>query len=797
MRSQALHFFSLHRLPMGVKERLMDFTDARALDMVAGDLVWSDFQRAYNRARINGLLNGDPPFNRQEKESAKVVTNLNDLVGTSLAHDGRAQMNNGLLQQGQYATCRTDWPSVETRDKISSIVEKEFNRPLLDSTDYFECIRAEAGQLIAHGMGTSVWENPDYMIPTEIGMADLLCPTNTRIGFKNLPFIFLRRSFTGMEFAELYRKDKVDPGWNRDMIKDCLKWVSKQMTTGLDSQTTAFYRPEQWEEENKQDAGWYAPDRCPTIDVFDIYGYREAHGKYPAGWVRRIMLDQWSGTGNPPAKGGTPERRTDGVLKKVKKGDFLYTSDANPVCSTWNNITSVQYGDLSAVFPAMHNSVRGLGWIVYSLCHIQNRLKSRFYDSVFEQLLQYFQVSSMDDVARAMKVELAQMGFIDETIKMVKAQDRWTPDYPFVEGGLGMLQNDIQNNSKAWTQNSTGGNEKTEKTKFQYMAELQRMNVLVSAAMNQMYFYQKQQDREMFRRFCRPNSRDPIVRRAREQCIRQGVEEKWINNPDAWDVQHERMMGQGNQTLEMMVSSELLQMVPGMAPEQQVKAKRNHVNALTHNPQMAIEYFPDKQDENNLAGMQARTDFNTMLGGIPVPPVPAQVNRIEYAVELLKQFGQRVETREKSGGMVKPDELQGLKLTANCLAQNIQIIEQDKTMAPVAKKMSEELGKITNLIKAFEQRLQAAAKKQQEAQQQNGDGGEQMAKVAAPIIMAKTKAKIKEAEAQQKMQHKDAQFKQQLHHEAIKTRAGIAKMDLETAAGIKRNRVLDEGEDES
>ena len=190
----------------------------------------------------------------------------------------------------------------------------------------------------------------------------------------------------------------------------------------------------------------------------------------------------------------------------------------------------------------------------------------------------------------------------------------------------------------------------------------------------------------MFRRFCRPNSRDPIVRKAREACLRQGVEEKWINNLDAWDVQHERMMGQGNQTLEMMVAEGLLQMVPGMAPEAQIKAKRNYVNALTHNPQLAMEYFPEKQDKNNSAAMQARNDFATMLQGVPVPPAPAEVNRIEYVVAMLTALGQRVQMREKTGGMVKPDELQGLKLTANCLAQNIQILGQDKTLAPVVKK---------------------------------------------------------------------------------------------------------------
>ena len=273
-----------------------------------------------------------------------------------------------------------------------------------------------------------------------------------------------------MEFAELYRKDKVDPGWNKDMIKTCLKWVSKQMTTGLDSQTAAFYRPEQCEEESKQDAGWYAPDRVPTIDVSDIYaGYREAHGR-----ITRLVglggLSSINGAG-PGIRLRGVKNQSDGLMACQKRSrkviSFIHPMRI-PSRIIGARLPVSRYGDLSAVFPAMHNSVRGLGWIVYSLCHIQNRLKSRFYDTVFEQLLQYFQVSSMDEVGRAMKIELANMGFLDESIKMVKAQDRWQPNAQFIELGLGQVMRDIQSNSKAWTQNSDAGNSKTEKTKFQH-----------------------------------------------------------------------------------------------------------------------------------------------------------------------------------------------------------------------------------------------------------------------------------------------------------------------------------------
>ena len=119
--------------------------------------------------------------------------------------------------------------------------------------------------------------------------------------------------------------------------------------------------------------------------------------------------------------------------------------------------------------------------------------------------------------------------------------------------------------------------------------------------------------------------------------------------------------------------------------------------------------------------------------------------------------------------MVDPKELQGQQNIAQDIASEIKILGMDKEQAKRAKEYAKTLSELVNQIKAFAQRLQAAQKKQQQeqakAQQGNGkgDGG----KVAATLIGAATKAKVKEAEAKQKMAHRDAEFKQRLQHNAI------------------------------
>ena len=322
--------------------------------------------------------------------------------------------------------------SEHKRGLWGSIVTKEANRPLKDSIGYFEAMRSKFASLVLHGIAPTVWENPDKAIPRAIGIEDALLPGNTLLGFENLPFFVLRRSFTGMELQRATMGAKCAPGWNMPLVKRCLEWMDKEMI-GLNTQNWKdWWSPEKLEERIKENGFAYASDECPTLDCFDIYGYMEATEKQPAGWVRRIIID---GYDNPPAGSGKFnadfKKMLDAEGKDIAKAgpnDFIFSSGAKTIADTWQNIVGFQYADLSAVSPFRYHAVRSLGWMMYASCHIENRLTCKIYESAFEALMQYFRVNSSDDVQRALKFELANMGFLDDTITPVPAAERWQPN---------------------------------------------------------------------------------------------------------------------------------------------------------------------------------------------------------------------------------------------------------------------------------------------------------------------------------------------------------------------------------
>ena len=770
-----------------------DWNDARFLDMISYDLVLGDYTRALNRSRIASAANGDPPFTTEEAQENNIEINVNDLSLTRLLHDSRSQFANGMLVSGNYFTAKTDMGVKHKQSEYSSIVQKEANRLLKGSIEYYESLRAKLGNLVLHGIAPSVWEHSEMVIPRPLGVEDVLIPSGTLLGFTNLPFIFIRRSFTAHELRRLTNRVCRDKGWNMPLVTRCLEWMESEMTQLTGSNWPESWSPEKWQEMSKEGGGLSYSDRLPTLDCFDIYAYQEANNDEKSGWVRRIILDSWS---NPTMAGGQVrvDRRDDMRDKEGKslsdsdKDSFLFSSLDKTVCSSWENIISFQFADLSAVFPARYHSVRSLGWMLYAPTHLRNRMYNKFNESVFEALMQYFKVKNSDDVQRALKINLYNQGFIDETMTPVPAAERWQVNSNLVELGLQENQKVIDNNSKAFTNGMTQQQAHTEKTKFQVMAEVQQSNALVSAALNQAYQYQVFEYREIFRRLLLPNSSDPMSREFRANCLRQGVPEE-VLVPEAWDIQSERMVGGGNKTLAMLQVEQLMQWRPMMDPEPQRSVLRDAIATITDDPAKANALVPEQPSKGTPSMHDAELAAGALLSGIQVEPQTG-INHIEYIESMLNILGQRVAMVLKSGGVPSnPKELMGLQSIANNVAQHIKILSSDPTEKQRVKKYGDLLGKLVNEIKGFQQRLTEAMKKKQAQGAQGGGDPKEKAKAVSSILAAQSKARLAEKSHAQKSAHKQMAFEQSLKQDQARLQAEIAATDLRTAAQLRQGQV--------
>jgi len=765
----------------------------------------ADWPRGQNRALINDLFNGLPPYTPNEVRDNNIAVNVNFLEGTKLAHDARRQFYNAFLKPGRFFSAKTDYGPKHKRQDYSAIVSKEVNRIMKRSPIYFETFRSRFASNVLHGIGPAAWDDRDCWCPDALGVEDVLMPSNTLLTMKNLPFFAIYRSYTAHQLSSLIHGPRVDPGWKVKTCERAIEWVDQEAQTLMGTQWPEVWSPEKMAERVKSDGGLYASDAVPTIDAYDFYFWNDEDDE--AGWNRRIVLDAY----NPPGVGitapiSTPSRKTNSKGETLDSGKFLYNPGKRKYGSKLSNLISFQFADLSAVAPFRYHSVRSLGWLLYAVCHLQNRLRCKFNEAVFESLMMYMRVSTMDDAERALKIELISRGIIDETVKFVPPNERWQVNQALAEMGLQHNSQIIQENSSAYRQNQDFSRDRTEKTKFQVMAEVNAVTALVSSGLMQAYRYQGFEYDEDFRRFCKPNSRDPDVREFRNNVLKQGVPEK-VLVAEAWQTEPEQVMGAGNKTLEMAIAEQLMQFRNLYDPEPQRKILRDVTLAITDDPARADDLVPMQPMPGN-ATEDAQRAAAVLLAGLPMQ-FKQGVAHGEYAAALLQsmqveigkieQLQGSMVTQEQIIGLltIAGEDLQGQPIGQNGVSQHLQKLSEDPEEKESVKKMGDGLGKLLNMVKAYEQRLMEQKTKQ------NGQAQidpEVMAKIQATNMAAEAKIKNmreshgtrtaqKQVQFDQKLKQDAQSHQMELAKKAAEMQAEVAATDLKAASEIRRNKL--------
>jgi hypothetical protein len=769
----------------------MKFDSSSTVEMVTYQLRESDWVRGQNRARINDLFNGAPPYSGQEVEENDIKINVNDLASTRAGHSARAQYYSAFLQQDRFFSAKTDMGPQHKREEYGQIVTSAAARTMkrgVSSLPYFEHTRSKAALLVLHGVGPGAWEDRDKWCPDPLGIEDVLIPADTYLTMKNLPFFAIYRSYTVPELIKLTSGPKVDKGWNLPLVEKCIEWADQESTALMGSNWPQYWSAEKMAE-RKLDSGWYAGDRVPPIDTLDFYFWSDE--KKHQGWRRRMILDAW-GTPELGAKDYSPQRKR-GDLYNSKDSQFLFNPGARCYARSLSELLTFQFADLSAVAPFRYHSVRSLGKLLYAVCHLQNRMRSKFNEAVFEALMQYFRISGEDEFQRALKVEMINRGFIDQSIKMVPAAERWQVNAPLIQLGLDENRGLIDAASAGYSQNTNYSSDRTEKTKFQVMAELQGMTAMLNAGLMQAYAYQTFEYQEIFRRLCNKSSTDPDVRAFRNSVLRQGVPEE-ILIPEAFELESEQIMGGGNQSLQMAIAQQLLEMRPLYDPEPQRQILRDITFAVTGDAAKTKSYVPDGPQPISNSVHDAQVSLGTILAGFPVASVSGQ-NHIEIVEVWLAELSKIVQQTHQQGGVPESvEKLRGMLNLGQHIAQQIVIIAQNQEEKERVKSYSDALGQLMNEIKAFGQRLQ---EKMQEQNGQSGIDPETLAKVQAMILQAQTKSQNSREQSQQKeaqkalkfereMKEREVEFVQDMKQRGIETQVEVAAQDAKVAAEIQR-----------
>lgn len=756
----------------------MKFDSAALIEEMLWDMRVSEEPRAADRALILKTYNGNPPFDEATAEENHIQVNRSSLEGPNVLSQARKQWTNAFLKPSNFFSARPDEGPAHKQAKWSAIATKHANRLLKRERRMVGQIRAEGANTLLFGIGPSMWKDRCTVIPGAIPVGSLLIPSETEIDdFDNLQYFAVFREWNAAQLYDMTQGPRVDPGWNMDLVRVQMDYIRDELRKSPNS-LAYQYMPERIEELIKQDKGYFGSDATPTVDVWDFYFREEENGK---GWYRRILLD-W-GVGPDSSTTRPASRNQSG---NDGKAGFLYSSGKRKYADSLEQILFCQFGDCSPYAPFKYHSVRGLGWMLWGVCDLQDRLHCKFNESVFEQLMWFFQTAGNQDLIRLKKANFEHMGIIPQGIRFLTPQERYTPNYDLINMAFGRNQKLVASSSTTYTQDyESTMNQSKGRTATETMAIVNSSQALASGILEQAYTYAVFKYREMFRRLCLKNSRDPAARQFRLSCLNDGVPEDMLD-AQKWTIEPERVLGGGNKTIQMATIGFLNQIRANLPPDGQRMVDYLSVLYSTDQPGLADEIAPigeSKPISDSMLNAQHATQ--RIMAGLPYT-LPKDAVHEDFVTVWLNDLALLVKKAMDRGGMSTPDELGGMSNMATQINGVLGIMAANPQLKDRVRQYQNLFGSLANHIKAFAQRLQQQMKAGAEA----GNGAPQpdpkdAAKVQAMLIQAETKAKIAERSAASRTQQKEVQF--QL---AEKRKDQEAQSDLAREGAMTRHELM-------
>lgn len=666
-----------------------EFGTCEKIMKVISEMQNIERRRAYDRAIINTLFNGDPPYTKEEEDKHQIEININWGEGKRIMRDANNQLNSALLHPGNLFTVSLEKGKEDKRDEWAAAFTKAIHKPLqrgVTGKKFSFVIKNRNATIAMHGIGALLWPNGFKWMPRFVALEDLLIPTETSCDFSNLRYFSVNLYLTPGELIEMTKGDTVLPGWNQPLVNKVLQEIKDQPTGG--NQATWEDQPEEMMNIYKENSGWYYSDAVPRIRARYFFYLNTDTLK----WHRMMLLREASDVGS---SGGTTNSNKD---------SFLFDGSKKPVSDTLDQILNVQYGDENFVAPLKYHAVRSLGSDLYAPIETNNRLRCEFVQSVFEHLKMYFRIENPQDRDRLKEVLLSQYGFIPQGLNFVKRDERHEIDPALVDNAMGQMRQIMQESSSSFVQNVNDGTEK-ELSATEANIRNNQASVMVSAMISALYFQETFLYEEIVRRFCQKGSEDVSVQRFQKECLAAGIPSELLYDASCWHVVCERVLGGGDKTQAQQEALFIWQSIPQLDPSVQQKARLLALGTLINNFDKAKELVPITPVTSTNGTQVAEQLFGTLMTGNQCA-LRTGIDFQGYVKTLVTMMGGVVQRIQSTDNMGTIEEIAGLAIVAQNISEYLKVLSQDKSNNQFIKQIGDSLGQIMNLVKGFGQRLQ-------------------------------------------------------------------------------------------
>jgi len=660
-------------------------TDPAAVQDMVNNMTRSDELRSQSRAKVKGLIDGNPPYNKADlrRNAQSYRCNVNFREAESFFNMGLSAFYDVFSEVPTYATVKIEHTNANVDESYSKIVTEEFDRMQKKDGNFDYLMQLSQHEMVLYGSGPMVFENTLDWRCKPIKAGDLLVPEKTKSNVSEWTVAVVRSVYQVHELYGYIKNPEIaeSMGWSVSAVRKAI----------MDAAPAAEGKngKQQWEhhqQEIRNNDLSYSSE-CDVIRVAHVY-YREfPDDDNPLGAITHCMIDE----------------RGDGR-------HFLFRNLRQ--FKSWDECIHCLYYDKG---DGQHHSVKGIGVKMFSALELKNRLKCSLIDAAVARTAIHFQPATPADLNRTSIVQMGPYTVIPPGMNIQQTNSQGVLDAPLkVEE---TLEGTLQANLTQYRQRlEKGGNPRTA---TEIEALVAQQSILGKTQLNRYYTQLDALFSERYRRAINSDLTDDVPGGAealefQKRCRDRGVPKSALSSYDA--VKATRTNGRGS-ALERRNTMNQLLALSNMLPE----TGRQHVIEDTIASMTGFDslerYFPMPQKDHLQQEHAQEAAYENALFKLEESiPTSESDNHAVHTQAHLTAGVNALNSLEKGGDPAEVTVY--LQMLLNHTAGHLKSLSQDTSRKDVFKVFNQRFQELVGMFSNVGQQVKAQMEAQQTDQRE-------------------------------------------------------------------------------
>lgn len=664
---------------------------ARDMRQVYTRMLQDDEGSATARVRVQGMKDGEPPYNPAARRAAgqASLANANFLQGEKIITRVANGYNDIIFSVKTLMTVSTEFGEEQERYFYNRVISEELTRTIRKWPSFASHFMMLVDKFVTHGVGISYFPDAlDWRFEVA-GFGDFLIPRQTPAAEERIQIAISKQDMPVTELFGFIRDEEraAKLGWNVGAVK---KAISRATDRGALGATGEF---EELQREIKNN---------------DLNFNR----KYQHVRILRALVREFDGS------------ISFYMLEKDGDGDFL-CKHPSKFKSTDDAFVFFCYGIGNGTF----HGIRGLGHTLYPLVQLHNRLMCMLADSAMlagSVMIQPESQKAMDELALNFFGPLAVLSSGSTVV------EKALPD--LARNSMPLVQEVKDRMAESGSLFTTGNGQQNEvyQNRLASEAQMEELAGGNSASIDLFYASWDRLIRQMVRRIVSGPKSDPLIAEFHRRLEKLEIPKEALKELDHDNTYATRAIGAGNPAFRTVGLGRLMQLLPNLDEIGQKRLIYQIVADVVGYQNAA--YYAAEPEENrlNVEAKVAEMENILILQGNPIGVNPQELHAT-HAMIHMEPLREMIEGIER--GAVDPMQaLPGMRAMLEHLAGHAEPLAQDPAQIGIYRIVKQTLNNINQIVDNFERAIRAqerAAAEQGEGEPVEGQEGQDPASVKA------------------------------------------------------------------